>query len=98
MSYFSDVVWRLYAKVLLIFILYLPIAYFIQFSPLLSKLTRSEEHSVQFANYPTSLLWVSSAILYSILRRTNIIQNTTSTEIDPIGSTFSYVWHIPDPI
>ena len=65
---------------------------------LLSELTPSVEHSVQFSNYPTSFLWYSSAILYSPFRSTNIIQNTTSTEIDITVSALSYVWHIPDPI
>ena len=91
-------VWRFSVKVLLLFILYLIIAYFTQLSPLLFKLTPLVDHSAQFANHPTSLLWDSSAILYLPLRRTNIIQTTTSTEIDPIRSAFSAVWHIPDPI
>ena len=80
------------------FILYLIIAYFTQFSPSLSDLTPSIDHSVRFANYPTSLLWYSTEILYSPLRITNNIQTTTSTEIDTISSEFSDVCNIPDPI
>ena len=71
---------------------------FTQFIPLLSELTLSEYHIVRFANYPTAFLWDSSAILYSPLRRTNIIQTTTSTKIDPISSAFSTVRHTFDPI
>ena len=98
LSYLSAMVWRLSVKVLLTFILYLIIAYFTQFSPLLFELTPSAEHSVRFANYPTSLLWDSSEILYSPLRRTNFTQATTSTEIDPIIHAFISLWNIPDPI
>ena len=96
LSYFSAVVWRLSVKVILRFILYPIIAYSTQFSLLLSELNPLAEHSFRFANYSTSLLWDYSAILYSPLRRTNLIQTTTSTEIDPIRSSFSAVWHISD--
>ena len=78
--------------------LYLIIEYFTQFTLLLYELTPSSENSVRFANDPTSLLWYSSAILYLPLRRTNIIQTTTSTEIDPIRSAFSDMCHITNPI
>ena len=77
MSSFSAMMCRLSVKLIFIFILYLIIAYFNQFSLLLSELTPSAEHSVLFDNYHTSLLWDSLEILYSPLRRTNIIQNTT---------------------
>ena len=83
---------------LLLFILYLIIAYFIQFNPLLYELTLSADHSVGFANYPTSLFWDSSKTLYSQLSRTKTIQITTSIQIDPIRSVLSDVWHITDPI
>ena len=70
-------------KVLLIFFLYLIITFSTQFSPLLYELTPSAEDSVRFANYSTSFMWDYSAILYSPLRRTNFIQNTThSSNID----------------
>ena len=98
LSSFSTLVCRLSIKVLFIFTFYLIIAYFTQFSLSLSKLTPSAEHSVRFANYPTSLLWYYSAIMYSPLRRTNFIQTNTSSEIDPISSAFSAVWHITNPI
>ena len=98
LSSFYAVVWILSVKVILVSILYLIIAYFNQLSPLLFDLTPSAEHSVRFSNYPTLLLWGSSAILYSPLRRTNFIQTTTSTEIYPISSAFSAVWHITYPI
>ena len=95
---FSTVLWIFYDKVLLLFILYLTIRYFTQLSPLLSELTPSSEQSFRFSNYPTSLLGGSSAVLYSPLRRTNIIQTTTSTEIDPIIHAFISVWNILDHI
>ena len=98
MSSFSSVVWILSVKVLFLLIYYLIISYFTQFYLLLSELTPSADHSVRFANYPTSLMWDSSEILFSPLMRTSIIQTTTSTEIDPISTEFSAVWHIPDPI
>ena len=98
MSSFSVVVWRLSGKFLLIFILYLIIEYFNQFYLLISDLNPSEEHSVIFTNYPTSLLWYYSEILYSLLRITNIIKTTTSTEIYPIISAFSDLWNITDTI
>ena len=88
--------WILSVKLLFIFILYLIIEYCTQFSQLLSKLTPLAEHSVKFANYTTSLLWDSLAILYSPLRRTNFIQTTKSTEIDLTSSALSAVFHIPD--
>ena len=91
-------VWRLYVKLRLIFILYLIIELFTQFSLLISYLIPSEEHSALFANYPTSLLWDSSEILYSLLRIPSIIINTTPTGIYPIISAFSAVWNISDPI
>ena len=72
-----------------IFILYLIIVYFTQFSPLLSELNPSAEHSVHFENYPTSLLWYSSEILYTPFWR---------TEIDPIRSSLSAVCNIPHTI
>ena len=50
LSYFSAGVFRLYVKVVLIFILYLIIAYFTQFSQLLSDLTPLAERSVWFTN------------------------------------------------
>ena len=83
---------------ILISILYLIISYFTQFSPLLSELTPSEYHSVLFVNSPTSSLWDSSEIVYSLLRITNIIQTNTSTEIYLIISAFSDVWNFTDPI
>ena len=98
LSSFSAVVWILSVEFLLTFILYPIIPYFTQFYPLFSELTPSAEHSVQFANDPTSLLWDSLAILYLPLRRTNFTQTSTSTEIDPIRSAFIDVWHITDPI
>ena len=90
--------WIFSDKVLLLFILYLIIAYFTQFTLLLSELTPSAEYSVQFANYTTLLLWNSSEIMYLPLRRKNIVQTTTSTKIDPIIISLSDVWNITDHI
>ena len=80
---------EIFIKVVFIFILYLIIVYFTQFSPLLSELNPSAEHSVHFENYPTSLLWYSSEILYTPFWR---------TEIDPIRSSLSAVCNIPHTI
>ena len=98
LSLLSSVVWRFSVKLLLIFILYLIISYFTQFSPLLSKLNPSADHSVLFDIYPTLLLFYYSAILYSPLSRNNIVQTKTPIEIGSISIVFSAVWHIPDPI
>ena len=54
---------RFFVKVVLVFILYLIIAYLSKFYPLLSEFTPSVKHSVHFDNFPTSLLWDSSDIL-----------------------------------
>ena len=56
---------------------------------LLFELNPLADQSVCFANHPTPFLWDFSAI------RTNIIQTTTSTKIDPISSELNAVWYIP---
>ena len=74
------------------------IAYFIQFSTSPSELSPSEEHSVHLENYPTSLLWHSSEILYTPLRISFTFQITPSSDIDPISIAYIAAWHIPDAI
>ena len=50
------------------------IAYFTQLFPSLLELNPLEEYIVHFENYPTSLLWDCSEILYNPLRRSFIFQ------------------------